>query len=369
MTETTVTRGMWRHFDRLPVREQASIVTLGEGDTPVLDLSQTLGRRLGLASLHLKAEDRNPTGSFKARIASVAASLVRERGLRGLVGTSSGNGGAAASAYATASGTRAVLFTLSDTAPMKLLEITAPGGIAYRVDGVGHSAASTRAVAGEIAAAAERGNYYPMLTGFAFAPEAMMGVETIAWELAEELPHLTAVYAPVGGGGLLTGIHRGYVAASPLAPRLVGVHPSGATALPLALAGSTDGMPGAVDTVISGLQMAVLYDTEGATRAVRESGGHATAVTDDEVWQAQRLLAREHGILVEPAGATALAGLLADVRVGRVAGADRVAVVLTGAGYKDTAALGALSAEATVPVIPSSDVASVLANIEGADYA
>ncbi|QNA93781.1 pyridoxal-phosphate dependent enzyme [Microbacterium sp. Se63.02b] len=184
------------------------------------------GRRLGLGSLRLKAEDRNPTGSFKARIASVAASLVRQDGLAGLVGTSSGNGGAAAAAYAAAARSRAVLFTLSDTVPVKLLEITAAGGTAYRVEGVGHDAASTAAVADAIAAAARTSGHYPMLTGFHYAPEAMSGVETIAYELAEEVPDLSVVYAPVGGGGLLTGLGRGF-AMEGGSVRVVGVHPEG----------------------------------------------------------------------------------------------------------------------------------------------
>ncbi|WP_274601252.1 pyridoxal-phosphate dependent enzyme [Microbacterium sp. Se63.02b] len=176
--------------------------------------------------MRLKAEDRNPTGSFKARIASVAASLVRQDGLAGLVGTSSGNGGAAAAAYAAAARSRAVLFTLSDTVPVKLLEITAAGGTAYRVEGVGHDAASTAAVADAIAAAARTSGHYPMLTGFHYAPEAMSGVETIAYELAEEVPDLSVVYAPVGGGGLLTGLGRGF-AMEGGSVRVVGVHPEG----------------------------------------------------------------------------------------------------------------------------------------------
>jgi threonine synthase len=355
---------MWRHFDRMPVERLADVVTLGEGDTPLIDLSDTLGRELGIAGLHLKAEDRNPTGSFKARIASVAASLVRERDLAGLVGTSSGNGGAAAAAYAAASGSRAVLFTLADTVPMKLLEITAVGGIAFRVDGVGHDAASTRAVADAIAAAAEANGYYPMLTGFHYAPEAMTGVETIAFELAESRPELTAVYAPVGGGGLLTGLHRGFAreaaAGAVDTPRLVGVHPSGASALPLALDGRTEGMPGPVTSSISGLQMAVLYDTEGAAAAVRESAGHTTAVSDEEVWETQALLARRFGLLVEPAGATALAGVRADARNGLLASGDHVAVVLSGAGYKDAAALARLAPSTEVPRIGAAEVAGTL---------
>ncbi|SEE69425.1 pyridoxal-phosphate dependent enzyme [Jiangella alba] len=349
-----MTEGMWRYADRLPAVAPKSIVSLGEGGTPVLDLTEALGRRLGVASVVAKAEDRNPTGSFKARIASVAYSLVNERGLAGTVGTSSGNGGAAAAAYAAAAGSRAILFTLTDTAPVKLREILVMGATVHRVAGVGHDAASTRAVADTIAEQAEQRGFAPMLTAFHYAPEAMQGVSTIAFELAEQAPELTALYLPVGGGGLLTGVHRGYRDLGRV-PRLVGVQPSGSAALRRALDGFPGGIAGTVQTTVSGLQMAALYDTDGAVGAVRESGGHAVEIGDEEIWQAQEELAR-CGLLVEPAGATALAGLFADARAGRLRRDDHVAIVLTGAGYKDRDALRRMAPADDTPVISSGDV-------------
>lgn len=142
---------MWRYRSRLPVERGDELISLGEGGTPIVDLSATLGRALGVRSLVAKAEDRNPTGSFKARIAAVAYTLVRARALHGSVGTSSGNGGAAAAAYAAASGSRALLFTLTDTVPGKMAEILAVGGRAWRMAGVGHDARTTVAVAEAVA--------------------------------------------------------------------------------------------------------------------------------------------------------------------------------------------------------------------------
>lgn len=359
-----MTGRMWKYFDRLPLEFEASIVSLGEGGTPLLDVSATIGNEIGLGSLVLKAEHLNPTGSFKARIASLAVSLVRERSLAGLVGTSSGNGGAAGAAYAAAAGSRIVLFTLSDTLAMKRLEISAVGGWAFRVDGVGHDAASTREVADMIAAAAQAANYYPMLTGYHYAPEAMTAVETIAFEIADERPGLTEVYAPVGGGGLLTGLHRGF--ARELAetgatiPKIIGAHPVGASALPIALAGDASGMATSVTTSVSGLQMAVLFDPDGAVAAVQETGGRPCAITDEEIWQAQKMLATRCGVLVEPAGATALAGVIADARDGLLDTQSHVGAILCGAGYKDTASLSRMVAPTEPPVIHASEVASVL---------
>lgn len=184
-----------------------------------------------------------------------------------------------------------------------------------------------------------------MLTGFRFAPEAMCGVKTIAWELAEQASATTVVYAPVGGGGLLTGLHRGYAEFDAPLPRLVGAHPEGAGALPAALEGRLGGMDGPVRSVVSGLQMAVLYDAEGATEAVRNSGGHARAVSDAAILDAQQRLARDHGLMVEPAAATPVAALIADVEEGRIGPDEDVVVVLTGAGYKDGRALAALAGD------------------------
>lgn len=363
MSGTPPAPGMWRHFDRLPVGSRENIVSLGEGDTPLLDLTDRLATEFGVVSVQAKAEDRNPTGSFKARIASVAYSVVNERGLAGTVGTSSGNGGAAAAAYAAAAGSQTVLFILSDTVPAKMSEILAVGGTARRVRGVGHDARSTRAVADTIAEQGEKRGLYPMLTGFRYAPQAMTGVMTIAFELAEQNPGLTCVYLPVGGGGLLTGVHRGY-AASGGSPRLVGVQPAGAAALRRALDGHPEGIDGRVTTSVSGLQMAVLYDDEGAVAAIRETGGHTVEVSDEQVWAAQARLAG-CGLLVEPAGATAFAGLCADARAGRLQPRDRVAVVLSGAGYKDVDALARLAGRAEVPTISADAVPTVLEEILG----
>ena len=109
-------RGVWRYQGRLPLHDPANIVTLGEGATPLVELA---GAVPGIASVQVKCEHLNPTGSFKDRIASVALSIVRERRLAGCVGTSSGNGGAAAAASASRAGVPAALFALADT-PAKM---------------------------------------------------------------------------------------------------------------------------------------------------------------------------------------------------------------------------------------------------------
>ncbi len=327
------------------------MISLGEGDTPLLRAAgPTLGS-LPTASVGLKAEHYNPTGSFKDRIATVAASLIRQRGLVGAVGTSSGNGGAAMAAYGARAGFPVVLFTVSGIVDGKLRQILAHGATAHVVDTLGTRGDSTSQVAPTIAALAAEHGWLPFLTGGRYLPDAMRGAETIAFELAEQRPDADVVYVPIGGGGLLASIYRGYRRMDVTPPRLVGVQPAGCPTVERALGGVTDPLPGAVTTSISGLQVPVLFDDD-TVEAIRASGGWLVEIEDEQAWKAQRVLAREEGMYVEPAGATALAGLLADAATGRIDGEDAV-VILSGAGYKDAAATERMGADnPPIPISP-----------------
>ena len=339
--------GLWRHEGVLPELDPGHVVSLGEGDTPLLRLSPAVRDRVGAASVAAKAEHRNPTGSFKDRIASVAVSLVTARGLRGCLGTSSGNGGAALAAYAAAAGVAAVLAVRDDIVEAKLREIRAFGGSAALVSRGRDDGAALGAKLAAVTRLATEHGFLPFVTAFRFSPEAMRGAATIAVELAEAAPDTTAVYVPVGGGGLLTALGVGYRLAGRLLPagppRLVGVQPRGCATLGSALAGGASGLDRPLTTSVSGLQVPLLLDAQGATEAVRETGGHSVEVDDETIADAQLLLARREGLLVEPAGATALAGLLVDAQGGRVRPEDRVVVLLTGAGQKDVRSLDRLA--------------------------
>lgn len=339
--------GIWRWSSVLPIDTDGPRVSLGEGNTPLVPLAA----RAGIPAIAVKCEHLNPTGSFKDRILAIAATLVVQRGLRGFVGTSSGNGGASAAAYARRGGFSTLLFTLSDVAAQKLLQIRALGGHAYMLSGIGHDAATTAAAAERIATVAAAQGYAPVLTGGRYAPEAMDGATTIAYELWEQAPDATHVYVPVGGGGLLSAVGRGFArlaAAGHRIPRVVAVQPAGCATLRASADGDFRGISEETSTTISGLQVAVLFDGPGAWQAVRSSGGHLVEITDADADAAQRRLAGE-GILVEPAGATAYAGALADIAAGVLGPQDRVIVVATGAGYKDADALGRLAADSPEP--------------------
>jgi threonine synthase len=335
--------GIFRHVEHLPVQDVANAISLGEGDTPLIDLIGAVGA-CPAERVRMKCEFTNPTGSFKDRIAAVAVTVARERGLRGLVGTSSGNGGAAIAAYAARGSLPLTLFILPGTPAPKLRQITCHGPRVVPLAGLGEDPQVTATAVHRVIALADERRLYPFVTARSFSPEAMEGAKTIAYELAEDAPDATAVYVPVGGGGLLSAIWRGYRdirASLPHVPRIVAVQPSGCPTVRAALSGEP-----AVDvarTRISGLQVATLLDAEDVVAALAESGGHLVEVDDRAVWDAQRQLALHDGVLVEPAGATAFAGLLTDVRSGRLEKSDNVVVVGTGAGFKDPVALRRLA--------------------------
>jgi threonine synthase len=208
--------------------------------------------------------------------------------------------------------------------------------------------------------AADQG-WLAFLTGARYAPEAMRGAETIAYELIEQRSTATAVYIPIGGGGLLASIWRGYqrLGLDNAIPRLIGVQPDGCPTLKRALTGTFGPLDSAITTTISGLQVPVLFDFD-ATTAITDSGGHAVEVTDQQARDAQRILARHEGLFVEPAGATALAGVLADLDRGKISADDEVIVILSGAGHKDAVSAAQLGEGNPPRHIKVDDIQSVL---------
>ena len=359
---------MWRFAELLGIDPSVS-VSLGEGDTPLLNATCSRLRQPGGPSVSFKAEYQNPTGSFKDRIAAMSSAIIARDGLVGAIGTSSGNGGAAIAAYGARAGYPVVLFTISGIVDGKLGQIVAHGATANIVAELGSATGGALDVAESIAAMAAEQGWLAFLTGARYAPEAMRGAETIAFELIEQRATATAIYVPIGGGGLLASIWRGYrrmgmgAGAGQQIPRLIGVQPVGCPTLNRALAGTIEPLDEALTTTISGLQVPVLFDFD-ATTAITDTGGHVVEVTDEQAWDAQRILARQEGLFVEPAGATALAGVLADLEAHLIAADDDVIVILSGAGHKDAVSAARLGQDNPPRHIKSSDIGSVLAEFE-----
>jgi threonine synthase len=356
--------GIFRFSARLPVDDVSKVVSLGEGGTPLVDIVGATSEHRALPRVRIKCESANPTGSFKDRIAAMAATIMNERDIAGCVGTSSGNGGAAMAAYAARAGRQLIIFGLSDTLPQKMLQITAAGAHLTLLEGLGHDPRTTEAALREIVDSALEFGYMPFVTATRFMPEAMEGAKTIAYEIAEEAPGATAVYVPIGGGGLFSALWRGYAEIADTLPngppRLVAVQPSGCPTVARLQSGLEPVLDGPVATTVSGLQVAFLFEPLGVKTGLRSSGGHLVEVDDEAVWDAQALLFREQGIFVEPAGATAFAGVLADARDGALSSSDEVVAVATGTGFKDPISLARIAGSPSVPTVGIGDIRSVI---------
>ncbi|GAA3143329.1 threonine synthase [Kribbella aluminosa] len=325
---------MSRFAHGLPaVRE---FVCLGEGGTPVVDLP-ALARRLGVRSVSAKLETSNPTGSYKDRVAALSMSLARSQGYRGWIATSSGNAGMAMAAYGARAGIPGFLCLAGSVPPEKSLPLLAFGADAVRVVRV--NGAGRPEVDGDmfdqVRDAAARHRLYLGVTLHAFNPQGMRGIDTIAYELAEQVPKATHVYAPVGGGGLVVALARG-LAARGLDPRLVACQPSGCAPVVRFLAGEIPAVAiERSESEISALQLPRPPDGEAAAEAVARSQGWGTAIDDATILVAQRWLAAAEGLFVEPAAAVTVAALVADADSERLGPDARPVLILTGGGWKD----------------------------------
>ena len=225
--------GIWRYAARLPLIDHAHIVSLGEGDTPLLP-SARLGQDIGMPRLYFKNEGLNPTGSYKDRIAAVGISLLRELGKRAWVAISSGNAGASLSAYGTRAGVDGYLFTLERAPRAKIAQIIAYGPQLMTVRGLGYDPQIEARTWSSVPKICEINDWLMLITARRLSPQSMEGAKTIAYEICQQMKGVApdVVYVPVGGGGLLSSIWKGFrewKAAGQLdrLPRMVAIQPEG----------------------------------------------------------------------------------------------------------------------------------------------
>lgn len=324
-------RGVWRYAPFLP---DAEPVTLGEGATPLVP-SRRLGPNLGL-ELRFKVEACNPTGSFKDRGTAVLVAVLRALGAQAVADDSSGNAGASLAAYAARAGIPAVLCVPAHTSGPKLAQIEAHGARIVRVPGPREKA--TQAV--EEACQANPGLVYASHNTSPYFPA---GLATMAYELCEDLGGQGPdhVVVPVGGGGLFLGLADGFQRLRGLGwttqtPRLHAVQPEACAPLVRALASrALDPVePAPRTTVAEGARIPRPARGRELLRLLGATGGVAVAVGEEEIITAQRALAREEGLYVEPTAALAVAALPELLARGAVGPGEQVVVVLTGSGLK-----------------------------------
>ena len=322
----------------LPLPENVEIRGLGEGNTPLVKSDR-------FSSLYFKMEQLNPTGSFKDRFAATEMALIKAAGIGAFIATSSGNTGAALSAYAARYGLRCLLFVNEITPENKLKQMLIYGAKVFRVKDFGISSELSAPIFDRLKELAEESGTRLVISAYKYSPEGMEGVKTIAYEIVEQLGKAPdVVFAPVGGGGLLSAIGRGFAdlkqnGVIAKVPKLAAVQPELNDTVVTAFAnGSSSATEVQTTTSISGLAVQTDIDATRALLSVKDSGGFGVTVSDDEIRSVQRSLCEEEGIYVEPAGATSVAGYRKAVSLGMVSDDERAVCVLTGHGLKDTAA-------------------------------
>jgi threonine synthase len=327
---------MWRYFEVLPVRNSQNIVTLGEGGTPLLH-ANNLGNSLGCTELYIKDEGVNPSASFKVRGMSAAVSRAKELGVRRLVVPSAGNAAGALAIYAARAGLDADIFMPETTPYSNIWESKVSGAQVHLVQG--HIGDAGRA-------AQELGSQIPMFDISTLKePYRVEGKKTLGYEIAEafawNLPDV--IIYPTGGGTGLLGMWKAFSEMEELdwippfrRPRMIAVQADGCAPVVRALeSGSDICLPWDNPTTIaSGLRVPNPFSGYLILQVLRESGGTALTVTDEECLTAVRDMASSEGILPCPEGAATLAALRKLLAEQLVSPTERIVLLNTGSGFK-----------------------------------
>ena len=338
---------MWRYRELMPLRDGDQEITLDEGFTP-LRTATRLGDWAGIPGLLIKDESVNPTGSFKARGLSGAVTAAAARGARKLAIPTAGNAGGALAAYAAAAGLESYVFMPQDTPSAFQIEARSCGAHVELVDGL---ISDCGRIVGE---RKEAEGWFDVST--LKEPYRVEGKKTMGYEVAEqlgwELPDV--VIYPTGGGTGLIGMWKAFEEMEPLGwvepghrPRMVSVQAEGCAPIVRAFDSGAESAEPWQDarTVASGLRVPGAVGDFLMLRALRESGGTAIAVSDDELLAASHDFARLTGIFPAPEGGATLAALLSLKEQGLIKADERVVLFNTGSGYKYLEALNCFPPE------------------------
>jgi len=325
-------RGLWRYRGLLPLDPGAVRYPLPVGDTPLLALP-ALRLAAGIPNLWLKDETRSPTGSNKDRATALVLQHALNLGIETVSCASTGNVAVSLAVGAAAAGKRAVVFVPAGVAEAKLGLMLAAGAVVLRVRG-GYREAFRLS---EWAAAAF--GWCNRNTGVnPFAAEAKKTVAFEIWEqLGRAVPDVLVV--PVGDGVTLSAMAKGFrelvaCGGAPRMPRLVGVQAEGCQPVKRAWETRLPVRPARASTIADGIAVEAPVCAAAAVRDVRQTGGGFVAVSDAEITEAVHTLATRGGVLAEPAGAAAFAGLRPALIAGLVRASDQVVVLVTGSGLK-----------------------------------
>jgi len=327
---------VWRYKDLLPIKNSLKIVTLGEGGTG-LHHCRRLGERLGIRQLHAKNEGENPTGSFKDRGMTVGVTKALELGVKSVICASTGNTSASLAAYAARAGILcAVLIPSGKIAYGKLAQAIIYGAKVIQV-----RSNFDQALEIVVQLSERHGDIYLLNS---INPFRIEGQKSLGFEICEQLDYKSPdrIVVPVGNAGNISAIWKGFTEFHKLGfvktlPKMTGIQAVGAAPIAQAIkSGSTEITPvSKPETIATAIRIGAPVSWKKALNAIRDSGGTAETVTDDEILDAQKMLARLEGIFVEPASASSIAGLKKLIENGEVDKDERVVCVTTGHGLKD----------------------------------
>ena len=330
------TPSVWKYEELLPIKPASVKVTLGEGGT-TLHKTTRLGKLFGLNKLNVKNEGENPTGSFKDRGMTVGVTRAVEINSHRVICASTGNTSASLSAYAAkASVESIVIIPRGKIALGKLSQAIAHGARIIEIEGYFDDALRT------VLDLVKSDPSLYLLNSV--NPYRIEGQKTLAYEIWDQLEGDVpdTVVVPVGNAGNISAIWKGFqdlymIGLISRLPRMIGIQAQGASPLSEAFkTGQSEMTPFQhPQTVATAIKIGAPASWKKALTAVKNSKGMMETVTDDEILESQKLLARLEGLFVEPASASSVAGLKKLVDLGSIGVDEKVICVVTGHGLKD----------------------------------
>ena len=326
---------MWRYGPLLPVADPAGIVSLGEGNTPLIRTAR-LGEKLGAENLLVKDESTNPTGTFKARGMACAVSMAKALGATKLATPSAGNAGSALAAYAAAAGLEAHIFMPRDVPQANIIECKMFGAHTTLVDGLISDCGRI------VAERKDAEGWFDVST--LKEPYRIEGKKTMGLELAEQLGWRLpdAIFYPTGGGVGMIGMWKAFDELERIGwigskrPKMIAAQAAGCAPIVRAFdegAESSQFWDGA-STLAAGLRVPKAIGDFLVLKAVRESEGTCLAVSDQDLLAAGRLLAESEGLFVAPEGAACFAALQQLLASGFLDKDEEIVIYNTGTGLK-----------------------------------
>jgi threonine synthase len=327
---------LWRYKDFMPIQKTSKIVSLNEGGTG-LHLCQRLADHLGLQYLHVKNEGENPTGSFKDRGMTVGITKALELNMKTVICASTGNTSASLAAYAAKAGLQCIVIIPSGKIALgKLAQAMVYGAKVVQIRGNFDQAFKM------VLELSEQNRDIYLLNSI--NPFRLEGQKSLAYEICDQLngEPPDRVIVPVGNAGNISAIWKGFIEFHKLGlidklPKMTGVQAEGAAPIAEAIKTGRDKIipQKRPETIATAIRIGAPVSWKKAIRAMKDSGGTAEIVNDEEILEGQKMIAQSEGLFVEPASASSIAGLKKLIEVGEIERDEVVICVTTGHGLKD----------------------------------